>query len=122
MQTSQQLGARIPAVSEVPEVSADFARTPRKRKVDWRQVGLAALLIGPNLALLILFTYRPLVDNIRISFYDWNISSPTMQFVGLRNYIDWFQASDTSRVVFNTFVFTLFAVVGSRELGLAHAL
>ena len=68
----------------------EYARNPRKRKLDWRQIGLAALLIGPNLLLLILFTYRPLVDNIRISFFNWNISSPTMTFVGLQNYIDWF--------------------------------
>ena len=82
----------IPAVTEKPVVSEEYARHPRKRKLDWRQIGLAALLIGPNLLLLILFTYRPLVDNIRISFFNWNISSPTMTFVGLQNYIDWFQA------------------------------
>ena len=112
----------IPAVTEKPVVSEEYARHPRKRKLDWRQIGLAALLIGPNLLLLILFTYRPLVDNIRISFFNWNISSPTMTFVGLQNYIDWFQAPDTGRVVFNTVVFTFFAVVGSMVLGLALAL
>ncbi len=114
--------ATIPPVTERPIVSEEYARHPRKRKLDWRQIGLAALLIGPNLLLLILFTYRPLVDNIRISFFNWNISSPTMTFVGLQNYIDWFQAPDTERVVFNTVVFTFFAVVGSMVLGLALAL
>lgn len=114
--------ATIPPVTEKPIVSQEYARHPRKRKLDWRQIGLAALLIGPNLLLLILFTYRPLVDNIRISFFNWNISSPTMTFVGLQNYIDWFQAPDTGRVVFNTVVFTFFAVVGSMVLGLALAL
>ncbi|KKO76874.1 MULTISPECIES: carbohydrate ABC transporter permease [Corynebacterium] len=114
--------AAIPPVNEKPIVSEEYARHPRKRKLDWRQIGLAALLIGPNLLLLILFTYRPLVDNIRISFFNWNISSPTMTFVGLQNYIDWFQAPDTGRVVFNTVVFTFFAVVGSMVLGLALAL
>lgn len=114
--------AAIPPVNEKPIVSEEYARHPRKRKLDWRQIGLAALLIGPNLLLLILFTYRPLVDNIRISFFNWNISSPTMTFVGLQNYIDWFQAPDTGRVVFNTVVFTFFAVAGSMVLGLALAL
>ncbi|MTD97095.1 carbohydrate ABC transporter permease [Corynebacterium guaraldiae] len=116
------LTAAIPAVTEKPVVSEDFARHPRKRKLDWKQIGLAALLVGPNLLLLVLFTYRPLVDNIRISFYNWNISSPTMTFVGIQNYIDWFQAPDTGRVVFNTVVFTFFAVAGSMVLGLALAL
>lgn len=116
------LTAAIPAVTEKPVVSEGFARHPRKRKLDWKQIGLAALLVGPNLLLLVLFTYRPLVDNIRISFFNWNISSPTMTFVGLQNYIDWFQAPDTGRVVFNTVVFTFFAVAGSMVLGLALAL
>ena len=116
------LTAAIPAVTEKPVVSEDFARHPRKRKLDWKQIGLAALLVGPNLLLLVLFTYRPLVDSIRISFFNWNISSPTMTFVGLQNYIDWFQAPDTGRVVFNTVVFTFFAVAGSMVLGLALAL
>lgn len=114
--------AAIPPVTDRPIVSEEYARHPRKRKLDWRQIGLAALLIGPNLLLFILFTYRPLVDNIRISLFNWNISSPTMTFVGLQNYIDWFQAPDTGRVVFNTVVFTFFAVVGSMVLGLALAL
>lgn len=89
--------------------------------MNWRELGLAALLIGPNLALLILFTYRPLLDNIRISFYNWNISSPRMDFVGLGNYIQWFQAPETGRVVFNTVVFTFFAVAGSMVIGLGLA-
>ena len=48
----------------------------RKRGWNWREIGLAALLLAPNLALLVVFTYRPLVDNIRLSFYNWSISSP----------------------------------------------
>lgn len=31
-------------------------------------------IVGPNLVLLVVFTYRPLIENIRMSFYDWNIS------------------------------------------------
>ena len=41
--------ATIPPVTEKPIVSEEYARHPRKRKLDWRQIGLAALLIGPNL-------------------------------------------------------------------------
>ena len=115
--------AMIPAVSVEPEVSSEYAASQGKghQKVDWRQVGLAALLIGPNLLLLILFTYRPLVDNIRISFYNWNISSPSMTWVGLQNYIDWFQAPETKTIVWNTLVFTFCAVAGSMIIGLALA-
>lgn len=118
------MNTMIPAISVEPEVSEEYAATykNKKGKVDWKQVGLAFLLIFPNLFLLILFTYRPLIDNIRISFYDWNISSPTMSFVGLQNYIDWFKAPETPQVVWNTVIFTFFAVAGSMVIGLLLAI
>lgn len=118
------MNTMIPAISAEPVVSEEYAATHKKRrsKTDWRQVGLATLLIGPNLLLLILFTYRPLIDNIRISFYNWNISSPTMTFVGLQNYLDWFHAPETPTVVWNTVLFTFFAVAGSMVIGLALAI
>jgi len=83
---------------------------------------LFAVLVGPNVALLVLFVYRPLADNIRLSFFDWNISDPKAQFVGLSNYTEWFTRSDTRQIVFNTAVFTGAAVVGSMVLGLMLAL
>ncbi|WP_291313891.1 carbohydrate ABC transporter permease [Corynebacterium sp. UBA2622] len=112
----------IPAVNAVPEPPRDGGGRRRRARLNWREIGLAALLIGPNLLLLVLFTYRPLVDNIRISFYNWNISSPRMTFVGWDNYVQWFHAPDTARVVFNTVVFTVCAVAGSMIIGLALAL
>ncbi len=79
-------------------------------------------LILPNLVLLIVFTYRPLIDNIRLSFFDWNISSPRATFIGLGNYVEWFTAADTPVIVANTVIFTVAAVAGSMLLGLALAL
>lgn len=87
-----------------------------------REALLALLLLAPNLVLLTIFTYRPLIDNIRLSFFDWNISSPTASFVGLANYREWFLRPDTVRIVTNTLVFTGTAVVGSMMLGLVLAL
>ncbi|MCZ9294783.1 carbohydrate ABC transporter permease [Corynebacterium meitnerae] len=117
------MNTTIPAVSAEPTISEGSSATYKKKraKIDWKQVGLATLLIAPNLILLILFTYRPLIDNIRISFYNWNISSPNMTFVGLQNYISWFKAPETPQVVWNTFVFTFFAVAGSMVIGLLLA-
>ncbi|MFC3808101.1 carbohydrate ABC transporter permease [Terrabacter sp. MAHUQ-38] len=83
---------------------------------------LAALLLLPNLVLLIVFTYRPLLDNIRLSFTDWNISSPIANPVGLANYIEWFGRDDTRVVVRNTVVFTVATVGISMALGLGLAL
>ncbi len=118
------MNTTIPAVSAEPTISEGSSATYEKKraKIDWKQVGLATLLIAPNLILLILFTYRPLIDNIRISFYNWNISSPNMTFVGLQNYISWFKAPETPQVVWNTFLFTFFAVAGSMVIGLLLAI
>jgi sn-glycerol 3-phosphate transport system permease protein len=96
--------------------------TRRARPRPWRDYALFLVLVGPNLALLLLFIYRPLADNIRLSFFDWNISDPTAQFIGLSNYIEWFTRSDTRQIVLNTVVFTVAAVIGSMVLGLLLAM
>ena len=97
-------------------------KTGSWRRRPWQDWALFAVLVGPNLALLAVFTYRPLVDNIRLSFFDWNISDPNSTFVGLANYREWLGRSDSWKVVSNTVVFTVTAVVGSMVLGLALAL
>lgn len=117
-----RMATLIPAVNQKPEVSESSHQRKPRQKYSARQVSLAAALLLPNLLLLLVFTYRPLIDNIRISFYNWNISSSRMKFVGFDNYIEWFTASSTKIVVFNTVVFTFFAVVGSMVIGLALAL
>ena len=96
--------------------------TKRSRSLNWHQIGLATALILPNLILLFLFTYRPLIDNFRISFYNWNISSPRMTFVGLGNYVEWFTDDTSWQIARNTLFFTVVAVIGSMALGLALAL
>ena len=94
----------------------------RRRRTDLKQVLFAAALIGPNLVLLLVFTYRPLIDNIRISLYRWNISSPRMTFVGLDNYVQYFRDPESWAIMGHTLVFTAAAVVGSMVLGLCLAL
>src|SRR5699024_8534617 len=102
-----------------PEVDDLRKKAKRSRRNEW---WLAAVLLAPNLLLLALFTYRPLLDNFRLSFFSWNISSPTSTFIGLDNYIEFFTRADTAQVVFNTVVFTFFAVAGSMFFGLALAM
>lgn len=88
----------------------------------WRDLLLAAAFLLPNLVLLGVFTYRPLLDNFRLSFHDWNIASPTARFVGLRNYVEWFTSPASQTVLWNTVIFTGAAVIGSMVLGLVLAL
>lgn len=104
---------------EERDVGTLRTRAARSRRLEW---GLAALLLAPNLILLALFTYRPLLDNFRLSFFNWNISSPRSTFIGLDNYIEFFTRPDTRTILLNTLIFTLFAVVGSMVLGLLLAM
>lgn len=92
-----------------------------KRGAKATLLGLALVL--PNLILLLVFTYRPLIDNIRLSFYNWNIASTRpATFVGLDNYIEWAQNPVSWQIVMQTAIFTVAAVAGSMVLGLALAL
>lgn len=97
-------------------------RRKRSDRPDRSEWPLAAILLVPNLVLLFIFTYRPLFDNFRLSLMDWNISSDTMTFVGLSNYVEWFTSTNTWIVVYNTVVFTGATVIGSLVLGLFLAL
>ena len=95
----------------------------RKRKRSVKHFLLACLLVIPNFVLLLLFTYRPLIDNIRLSFFDWNIASTRpATFVGLRNYVEWAKDPVSWQIVGQTVAFTFFAVFGSMILGLGLAL
>ncbi len=95
----------------------------RTQKRSLKSFLLAAVLVLPNIILLLVFTYRPLIDNIRLSFYNWNISSVRpATFVGLDNYIEWATNPTSWAVVWQTVIFTVFAVFGSMILGLGLAL
>jgi sn-glycerol 3-phosphate transport system permease protein len=82
---------------------------------------LFLLLAGPNLALLIAFTYKPLLESFYYSTLQWNIGSARAIPVGLRNYTDWFGNAETPRVLGITLVFTAATVGGGLILGLALA-
>lgn len=95
----------------------------RKRRMNRAQAWLAVCLVAPNLILLLAFTYRPLLDNIRLSFFSWNISSTRpATFVGLTNYLEWAKNPESWQIVAQTAVFTGVAVIGSMVLGLGLAL
>ncbi|MBU3060034.1 sugar ABC transporter permease [Nocardia sp. NEAU-G5] len=88
----------------------------------WSDYGLFLVLVVPNLVLLGVFVYRPLIDNIRLSFTDWNLADPLANYIGLSNYREWFGRGDSWQIVGNTVIFTVAAVAGSMVLGLALAM
>jgi len=95
---------------------------PRRRGRPYGEWLIAAGLLLPNLVLLVIFTYRPLLDNIRLSFTNWNISSTYADYVGFANYKTWFHDPNSHQVLLNTLIFTVATVVFSMALGLGLAL
>lgn len=94
----------------------------RKRRTPWKSWLLFLAFAGPNVALLIIFTYKPLVQSLQYSLLQWNIGSATARFIGLENYVNWFGDPATANVVRVTVIFTLTTVAGGMVLGLALAL
>jgi sn-glycerol 3-phosphate transport system permease protein len=76
----------------------------------------------PNLLLIAVFTYLPLINNIYYSTLNWTLGSASAAVVGLENYITFFTSADAGRVLGTTAVFTAATVGGSMMLGLLIAL
>lgn len=99
---------------------------PVRRKRITRRARRDALVFlafaAPNLVLIALFTYRPLVLNIQYSMLDWTLGSRTATFIGLGNYIEFFTSDAGLESLRITAVFTLFTVGGAMVLGLLIAL
>jgi ABC-type sugar transport system permease subunit len=81
-----------------------------------------ALFVAPNLLLLALFSYWPLIQSAYLSFVEWDMLSPDKLWVGLDNWK--FVLSDRifQQVLRNTLVFTAGSVGITLTLGLLVAL
>lgn len=64
--------------------------------------------VAPAVALLLVFVYYPIVENVRLSFFSWNAFSPKPVFVGVDNYNTAFHDPVFWRALLNN---TLYAVV-----------
>nr|WP_255596364.1 sugar ABC transporter permease [Cellulomonas sp. C5510] len=80
------------------------------------------LLAGPNVALLLVFVYRPLVQSFYLSTLQWNLGSPVARQIGLGNYVELFTSRGFAQVAGTTVVFTVATVGGALVLGLGLAL
>ncbi len=95
---------------------------PRAFRRKWLPYALFLLLVAPNMLLLATFTYRPLVESIRLSLYDWDLISPEKRWVGLENYTDYLSDPTSRYIIRNTLVFTAATVAGTMGIGLGAAL
>lgn len=81
------------------------------------------LWILPGLALVLFLTFYAAAFSIRISFYDYNLSSSERPFIGLSNYVDLFSANSSYLPSLGrTFLFMLFDVPLPIVMGMGLAI
>lgn len=114
----------VTVIEERPTVGAAVKpRTAVGRLARWLgDWPLFLLFVAPNLVLLAVFTYWPLVYNAYLSVMQWDLISPVKIYVGLENYRFLLEDSEFREVVRNTALFTLGTVGGTIVLGLLFAL
>jgi raffinose/stachyose/melibiose transport system permease protein len=79
-------------------------------------------MLLPALFVFVTIIYYPLLSSVKWSFTDWNMSSPTYAFVGLRNFGQMFHDELIVAGFRNTIVFTLYATFCGNALALLLAL
>ena len=89
---------------------------------DAREWGLFLLFVGPNLLLLAVFSYWPLIQNAALSFTEWDMIAPEKRFVGLANWITVLSSGRFWQIALNSLIFTVGSVGLTLLFGLALAL
>lgn len=74
--------------------------------------GLAAAMLGPGLALFVLFTLWPALDALYVSTCSWTGFSPEVEFTGFENYLNLFGDARFWASLKNTFFFTFVGGIG----------
>jgi multiple sugar transport system permease protein len=104
----------------IPE-SATTAKTGlRRRGTTERTWPWVLLFLGPNALLFLLFMVFPVAYGLYISFFDWKIVEPP-HWVGLQNYVKFFQDPLSAKLLVNTLYFMVGTVVPLMAISLACA-
>ena len=71
----------------------------------------AFLFLLPSIFFFVVFSYWPLLQNLYLSFFSWNMVSPNMKFVGLDNYVSVLGSEELIKILVNTVVFVAIMLV-----------
>jgi ABC-type sugar transport system permease subunit len=93
------------------------ARRRRRR----RGYALFALFAFPNLALIAVFAYWPIIANLYLSLTDWDFISPRPLFIGLTNYTSMLASPSFHKVLWVSVVWVVVVVGISLLLGVLLA-
>lgn len=73
--------------------------------------GHAFLFLLPSIFFFVVFSYWPLLQNLYLSFFSWNMVSPNMTFVGIENYTAVLGSEELIKILANTVVFVAIMLV-----------
>lgn len=71
----------------------------------------AWLYLLPAILVFGIFYYKPLLENAYISFFQWNMISPTMKYVGLRNYQQILASAEYTKILGNTLLLVVLLLI-----------
>lgn len=71
----------------------------------------AFLFLLPSIFFFAVFSYWPLLQNLYLSFFSWNMVSPNMTFVGIENYTAVLGSEELIKILANTVVFVVIMLV-----------
>lgn len=91
----------------------------RRQMPEWL---LFLAFVTPNLFFLSVFAYWPLLQNLGLSFTDWDMIAPVKHFVGIENWFTVLSSQHFWQIALTTLVFTLESVGFTLLIGLALAL
>lgn len=72
-----------------------------------KENAIGYLLLVPSIIIFAIFTFWPVIYTFYLSFFDWNMISPTKEFVGLNNYIEVLSDPNTYKIFGNTLLYIL---------------
>lgn len=109
------------AVGQPVRSRPDTLGLPAPRPRPLREYGLFALMVAPNLIVIAVFAYWPILYNAYLSLTDWNMIAVRPTFVGLANYARTLADPAFHQTLWITVAFTGLIVAGSLVIGLALA-
>lgn len=112
--------ATVTPPEALPRVSSKRS-SPAIRRRRRRGYALFALFAFPNLALIAVFAYWPIIENLYLSLTSWDFISPEPFFVGLSNYTSLFASESFQNVLWITLIWVVVVVGVSLLLGIALA-
>ena len=108
-----------------------FAAAPSAQFPRWRrtwtqmrrnQIVFVVCALGPILALFVIIRIYPIIETIRLSFYNYNITQRRNPFIGFANYIRLFDDDPFRTALLNTIGFSVLSVIVTLVLALGIAI